>query len=256
MIAPERVSVVIQARMNSTRLPGKVLLPLAGAPALQRMVHRVRRVRCAARVVVATSTQASDDPIAALCRQEGIVCVRGALDDVLGRILRAVPAGTEAVVRLTGDCPLVDPALVDRHIECFGALPAGPRYVTNAVTRTFPDGLDVEVMSLDLLKEADRMATTLPDREHVTGWIQRHAPVTSVTQAADLSALRWVLDTASDYAAIAGIFTALLPGHPDFDSGDIYRLLLQRPDLIRTAGEVSAAEITARIGTLLRETSA
>jgi spore coat polysaccharide biosynthesis protein SpsF len=256
MIAPERVSVIIQARVSSTRLPGKVLLPLAGQPALQRMVDRVRRVRRAARVVVATSTQASDDPIAALCQEIGIACTRGALDDVLGRLLSAVPAGTEAVVRLTGDCPLVDPALVDRHIERFEALPPGPRYVTNAVTRTFPDGLDVEVMCPDLLEEADRMATMPPDREHVTGWIQRHAPVTSITQTADLSALRWVLDTASDYVAIGGIFAALLPANPEFDSKDIYRLQLQRPDLIRTAGAVSAVEITERIGTLLREGSA
>lgn len=252
MIPTARVSIVIQARMSSNRLPGKVLMPLAGRPALLRMVERVRRVRGAKHLVVATSGELSDDPVAALCREAGVACVRGPLDDVLGRVVAAVPVGCEAVVRLTGDCPLVDPALVDRHIERFGALGSGPGYVTNAVTRTFPDGLDVEVMSHELLKEADRMATSASDREHVTAWIQRNAVVTPVTQAVDLSALRWVLDTRSDYEAIAGIYERLVPGQPDFGSDAVYRLLLGHPGLIRLADGTSP-EMLRRIGTLLAE---
>jgi spore coat polysaccharide biosynthesis protein SpsF len=251
MIAPDTVVVVIQARMSSTRLPGKVLAPLAGRPAILRLVERVRRIRRASRHVVATSEDRSDDPLALTCAEHGVPCVRGSLNDVLGRVVTAIPDGCEVVVRLTGDCPLMDPALVDHHIARYEAAGSGVSYVTNAVSRTYPDGLDVEVVSRGILEEADRMATAPSDREHVTPWVQRHSAMVAVTQQVDLSALRWVLDTPSDYEALSGVYDALYPATPGFDSTAVYRLLLQRPDLIRVAGGVSVEEQMERVRGLM-----
>jgi spore coat polysaccharide biosynthesis protein SpsF len=177
---------------------------------------------------------------------------RGSLADVLERLASAVPNGCEAVVRLTGDCPLVDPDLVDHHIARFTERPSPSRYVSNVVERTYPDGLDVEIMSRALLERAERHATTTHDREHVTPWIQRHAEERiAVTQPVDLSDVRWVLDTPEDYHVIAGIYGALHPVKPRFDSLDIYRLQTKRPDLVRLAGSDSVAGALERMRRLL-----
>jgi spore coat polysaccharide biosynthesis protein SpsF len=241
------VTVVVQARLSSRRLPGKVLAPLAGAPALARMLERVGRVRHATRVVVATSVEPSDDGIVALCEGLGVPTVRGSLDDVLGRFVAAVPGEDGAVVRLTGDCPLIDPTLVDRHIERY-LRDERLRYVTNAVRRTQPDGLDVEVMSAALLRRAHREATSGYDREHVTPWIQRHvgeAATAHLTQETDLSALRWTLDTAEDLAFIAGVYDALWPAEPTFAASEVYRLLCEEPHRILTDDEPLTADARA-----------
>ncbi len=232
-----RVAVVVQARMSSVRMPGKVLAPLAGEPALQKMMDRVARMRTADERIVATSTDPADDPVAELCARLGLDCTRGPLDDVLARFVEAVPAGAEVVVRLTGDCPLIDAAIADRHVETFLREGTETDYVTNAVERTMPDGLDVEVFSRALLERAHRQATGPFDREHCTPWIRRHARLRSVTQPIDLSDLRWTLDTPADHRVIAAIYAELDPVDPSFDSGEVYRLLLRRPELIHVRGE-------------------
>jgi spore coat polysaccharide biosynthesis protein SpsF len=223
----------VQARMTSTRLPGKVLAPLAGEPAIVRMMERVARVRLAARRMVATSDDATDDAVAETCAARGIACARGPLADVLGRFARVTPPDCDAVVRLTGDCPLVDPEVVDRHVAVF--LEAWPEagYVSNAVVRTMPGGLDVEVFSRDLLLRAAREATEPYDREHVTPWIQRNASARPVTQDIDLSGLRWDLDTAADLEFLAWVYAELHPAVPAFTSRDVYRLLSRHPERIR-----------------------
>jgi len=246
-----RVAVIVQARMSSSRLPGKVLSQLAGAPAIVRMIERIRRVRNVARVLVATSDDASDDPLVAECNLRRIESVRGSLDDVLDRLAKAAPADCGVVVRLTGDCPLVDPELVDRHVERYAAAGSEDVYVSNAVRRTYPDGLDVEVMSRHLLAEAARVATDGYDREHVTPWIQRNATQVAITQSIDLSDVRLVLDTPSDYSAIAGIYDMLYPVNERFSSADVYRLLIDRPDLIRLAGDASVEGARDRMRRLL-----
>jgi len=245
--AVPRAIVVVQARTSSTRLPGKVLLPLAGKPAIVRMMERVRRIAGAEQAIVATSDDPTDNRLADVCREHGVPCTRGSLQDVLGRVLAAVPPHFDAVVRLTGDCPLVDPALVDLHLMRYREGQPQVEYVTNAVVRTYPDGLDVEVMRRDLLAAADRSATSATDREHVTPWIQRHVQPLAVKQAVDLSALRWVLDTQSDYDAIAAVYAELLGDDEDFDSGMVYRLLVERPHLVRVAGDADVTEMVARI---------
>jgi spore coat polysaccharide biosynthesis protein SpsF len=236
--------------MSSSRLPGKVLAPLAGEPALARMMERVLRIDGADHRVVATSTDPSDDPVADACARRDIHCARGALDDVLARFLVAVPADHEIVVRLTGDCPLVDPDLVDRHLQRFLHEQPHVDYVSNVVERTMPDGLDVEVLTRPLLEEAQRRASSEFDREHVTPWIRRHARCLAVTQEVNLSALRWTLDTARDYEVLAAIYDELHPSRADFDSREVYELLLRRPELIHVAGsdEPSDTERAAWLG--------
>jgi spore coat polysaccharide biosynthesis protein SpsF len=231
-----KVAVIVQARMSSSRLPGKVLLPLAGAPALARMMERVARVRGVAASLVATSDRRDDDAIVRCAERFGFEVRRGPLDDVLARVDRAVPRGCDVVVRLTADCPLVDPALVERHLARYARARSPAGYVTNAVVRTQPDGLDVEVVSRALLRRAARLARDPYDREHVLPWVRRRARLLPVTQATDLSGLRWTLDTRADYRVIRAIYAALYERNPRFGATDVYRLLLRRPALIRVAG--------------------
>jgi spore coat polysaccharide biosynthesis protein SpsF (cytidylyltransferase family) len=251
-----RIAVIVQARTTSARLPGKVLLPLAGAPAIARMWERVARIRCAQAHILATSTDPSDDALADVCRAHRIDVVRGPLDDVLARFVAALPEDADAVVRLTGDCPLVDPVLVDRHIERFVAAGGAAEYVTNAVVRTMPDGLDVEVVSRRALLDAHEHATRPADREHVLPWVARHTRVTHVTDPVDLSDLRLTLDTPDDYAALAAIYEDLYRTNPRFGARDVYHRLVQRPEWIRFApgiarDDVRVADAVARLGSQL-----
>ena len=253
-----RVVIVVQARVSSTRLPDKVLRPLAGAPALVRLMERVGRVAGADERVVATSDDATDDRVASLCRDHDIRCVRGPLHDVLARYHAAgVAAGAEVVVRITGDCPLLDPALIDTCIARFHENAPHVDYCSNVDERTFPDGLDVEVLSFRALDGAFHGASMRSDREHVTPYVRRHFRKCTVAQAVDLSDLRWTLDYVEDYTVIAAIYEALYARTPSFTVRDVYGLLLERPELIWTSTRrpVDAAgrqDVCARIEELLR----
>ena len=157
---------VLQARAGSSRLPGKVLADLAGKPMLLRQVERIAAARRIEKLVIATSTSTQDDELAGLCAEAGIACHRGALEDVLDRVHGAARAqAADWIVRLTGDCPLIDPSVIDLVIDT--ATQSGADYVTNAVEPTWPDGLDVEVARMEALDAAWREATLPSEREHV-----------------------------------------------------------------------------------------
>ena len=241
----QNVALIVQARTGSSRLPGKVLMPLAGLPAIVRMMQRLERVESAASRLVATSDRAEDDPLVEVCRRHAIEVSRGPLDDVLARVSAAVPPDCEVVVRLTGDCPLVEPALVDRHVALFRDGQPSAEYVTNAVVRTYPDGLDVEVVSRETLSRAARCATSAHDREHVMPWVRRHARMLPVTQEVDLADMRWTLDTRADYELISAVYDALCGDSPDFASDDVYRLMLERPELILLADAADSSSARA-----------
>lgn len=230
------VVILVQARMSSKRLPGKVTRPLAGQPSILRMMARVAQVSLADERWLVTSQDPSDDELFRLTQAAGINCFRGSLEDVLGRFVAACPRSADTVVRLTGDCPLIDPGLVDAVIREHLAAQPNVDYSSNAVERTQPDGLDVEVFSRSILERAAREATLTSDREHVTPWIIRAGRKRAHRQRVDLSALRWTLDTEADYQNIAAIYEALHPMKPHFDRFDVYRLLVSEPSLIRVAG--------------------
>jgi spore coat polysaccharide biosynthesis protein SpsF len=241
-----RIIAVVQARMTSTRLPGKVLMPLAGSPAILRMMERVSKASLVDKALVATSSDPSDDVIVRTCEEHGIECARGPLNDVLARFVAAVPSDFDAVVRLTGDCPLTDPSLVDRHVLLYCREQPWAEYVSNAVVRTQPKGLDVEVVKREMLLRAAKEAVSPYDREHVLPWVQRRARIVPVTQEVDLSPLRLTVDTRADYAAISAIYETVYARNPEFTTRDVYRVLLERPEFIQVDPGVPANTLLRR----------
>lgn len=209
---------VLQARLSSRRLPGKVLRPLLGEPMLGRQVERLRRSRAITRLVLATSDDASDDPLAAYAGAIGLPVVRGPLDDVLARFVLVLIAhpGAEHLVRLTADCPLADPTLADRCVETH--LAEGADYTANTFGRTFPKGLDVEVVRADALRAAAREASDPYDREHVTPFViarPERFRQASVTRDPP-ERWRWTVDTPEDFAFVEAVYRDLYPADPAF----------------------------------------
>lgn len=192
---------VVQARTSSSRLPGKVLAEVEGEPMLAMLLARVHAARRLERVVVATSTRPDDDPVADLAARLGTEVHRGSLEDVLGRVAAAAAGHRGPVVRLTGDCPLLDPAVIDAVVDQLEDAPDAV-YASNVEPRrTFPHGLDVEAVRADTLAELDRDVTDAQLREHVTLAARRapdRYPAVGVTCDEDLSELRWTVDLPSD----------------------------------------------------------
>ena len=223
---------VLQARMSSTRLPGKVMAPILGQPMLLRQLERVGRARGFDRLLVATSSSPTDDAVARLCADNSIECFRGSLHDVLDRFVQAAkPYSPEHLVRLTADCPLADADVIDRVIQCHheGCFD----YTSNTRSRTFQHGLDVEVCRFVCLEQAWREAIRPFDREHVMPylWGSDRFRVVQVHQEQDHSHLRWTVDVAEDLELVRQIYVSLYPSNPAFTTDDIMRLLSRRPEL-------------------------
>lgn len=209
MPAEKRVFVV-QARMTSTRLPGKVLLDLGGAPLLERLLERLKRCRTADEIAVACSDGPADDELARLARSWGVSVFRGSESDVLSRYLgaaRAAKAGV--VVRVTADCPLICPEVCDKVVEALG----DADYASNTLRYTYPRGLDCEAFTMAALERSAAEATSAPAREHVTWYIHSEArdsfKVRSIEDSDDNSALRWTVDEPVDLAAVRALWTGL-----------------------------------------------
>ncbi|MCE4556111.1 cytidylyltransferase domain-containing protein [Roseateles cellulosilyticus] len=235
-MTPPRTLAVVQARLSSSRLPGKVLMPLHGMPMILFMLARVRRTTRIDEIVLATSTDASDDPLADAVAAAGYTVHRGPLDDVLARFVGAVePRAADWVVRLTGDCPLIDPAIVDRVIS--QAQSERLDYCTNADPASFPDGLDVEVCTRAALLASATDARLQSEREHVTLFIRNHPErfrLNHLRAVADLSALRWTVDHADDLALVQALVAAIAArgGDPlQADLFDLLRVVSEQPQL-------------------------
>ena len=230
-----RTVAIVEARMRSSRLPGKVLRPILGRPMLQHLVERLRRARTLDGIVVATTADSSDDPVEALTSALGVGLFRGSEEDVLGRVLEAAHrAPADVIVEVTGDCPLVDPALVDQLVVLYRT--GGYDYVSNVLERTYPRGMDVQVFATTALEAADRATGDPVHREHVSLYIYEHPEtfrlhnVRSGLPAAQAD-LRLTVDTAEDLALVTAIFEALQPSRPGFSLSDILALLERRPEL-------------------------
>lgn len=232
----EAIWAVVVAREGSTRLPGKHTLPLAGRPALARLLERLARSRYLRGIVFATTTGPEDDVLERVANEMGVRTFRGSAADVLDRTVRAARSvGADVIVDITGDCPLVDHRIVDRVIEAF--LEQGPDYAANIIPPTYPNGMDVQVYATRVLEEVDRLTRDPADREHVTLYIYEHpqryrllnltAPPTQ-----QWPELRLTLDTREDYALISAVYDALFPAAPDFALDDMLALLRRRPQLL------------------------
>jgi spore coat polysaccharide biosynthesis protein SpsF len=200
-----KTAIIVQARMTSRRLPGKVLLPLAGRPMLAQQIRRLQLCTAADAIVIATTVHASDDPIAELARSEGAGCYRGNEDDVLSRYVGAARmAKADVVVRVTADCPWIDAQVIDRVVRALIDDAAQCDYAANLLDRTYPRGLDAEAFWLDTLLRMDRLGRSAAAREHVTIVARLEHPELflrrSVVDSEDNSDLRWTVDTPDDLA--------------------------------------------------------
>jgi len=232
---------LIQARLDSRRLPGKVLRTLAGQPMLWHVVERTRAARGLDGVVVATSDEPAEEPIRAFCRERSIPCFAGSKHDVLDRFYQAARAhGADAVVRITGDCPLVDPDVVSRVVQCFAAgdydhfavcAGAGTEGVREG---RFPDGLDAECVRVTALERAWRDATSPYEREHVTPYLWQNPALFrlgALLAEGDHSSVRLVVDYAEDFARVEAIYAALHADAKPFGLKEVLELLASRPEL-------------------------
>ncbi|HEX3082937.1 MAG TPA: glycosyltransferase family protein [Pyrinomonadaceae bacterium] len=206
-----RVVGIIQARTGSVRLPGKVLRKLAGEPMLAHVARRVQGARTLDEVVVATTTLPGDDAIAELCADGGISCFRGSENDLLDRYYRAaLEYRGEAIVRVTADCPLIDSLIIDRVVDEFLEHQPDVEYASNIFPdRSYPRGLDTEIIRFDVLERVWRTDQNPAWREHVTSYIHRHPEAFStrcVRGDADYSHLRWTVDTPQDFELVTRIY--------------------------------------------------
>jgi spore coat polysaccharide biosynthesis protein SpsF len=227
-----KVIAIVQARMGSTRLPGKVLADIHGHPMLWCVVQRTRAAETVDEIVVATTTEPADDLIVAFCREHRVSCFRGSEPDVLDRYYQAArQRGAEAVVRITSDCPLIDPEVIDKTVRAF--LVERPDYASNCVVRTYPRGVDNEVMTFRALELAWREARQPYQRVHVTPYIYENPgkfKILSVTGEQDHSAYRWTVDTAEDLEFVRAVY-ARCEGE-GFLLRDVVRLLERVPELV------------------------
>lgn len=234
---------VIQARMGSSRLPGKVLMPILGKPVLWHIVQRLKKAEGIDQVIIATSRLTRDNPIAEFCQKQNVFCFRGDEVDVLDRFYQAAKAsGAEDLIRITGDCPLADPELIGQVIHyyydygfeyCGVATGAGVAH--EGFNGRFPDGLDAEIFSFAVLERAWKEADGVLYREHVTPYLWKHPDKFKNgvfrSEKKDYSQMRWTMDNAEDYDLIRNIYESLYPENPGFLMKDILELMKKEPGL-------------------------
>jgi spore coat polysaccharide biosynthesis protein SpsF len=223
---------ILQARMSSTRLPGKILKPILGRPMLMHQIDRIKRVKGIDRLIVATTDQPEDNGVEELCNSNGVEVFRGDLNDVLKRYYdAAITARPEIVTRLTGDCPLFDAEVADLVINFFHT--GQYDYATNAVEPTYPDGLDLEVFRFECLEADYKNAQLQSEREHVTPWIRKQTQykIGHFKGPQDWSDLRWTVDEPRDFELVEMIYNHLYPENPQFGYRDVLAYLEERSDL-------------------------
>jgi spore coat polysaccharide biosynthesis protein SpsF len=216
--------------MTSTRLPGKILKTVLGRPLLEIEVERLRQIPKTPEIWIATTTNREDAPTVELAQKLKLPVFCGSEADVLGRYYEcAVRAGASAVVRVTADCPLIDPDVISEMICLYAGKPGA--YVQNVVDRTFPRGLDAEIFSFAALEEAHRNATEPSDREHVTPYIRRHFPAETLRSASgNYSNHRWTVDTREDFELVRRILEAVYPQNSRFRMKDVLQVLEDHPE--------------------------
>ncbi|NQT66900.1 MAG: glycosyltransferase family protein [Actinobacteria bacterium] len=226
---------IIQARMSSTRLPGKVLLDLEGKCVLEHVINRVNSAKMIDDVIVATTIKKEDLQILKICNSIGIKVFCGSEENVLDRYYQAAKLfNPEHIVRITSDCPMIDPKVIDKVINLH--LKEKADYTTNVITETFPDGEDVEIFTFETLNKAWRNAKLLSEREHVTPYIKKHPKIFKIRNLENdknLSNKRWTLDNPEDYEFIKVIYKNLYVKNHLFGVEEILDFLNRNPDVER-----------------------
>lgn len=242
-----RIEIFVQARMGSTRLPGKILKQVLGKPLLLYQIERLKEVTLADCCRILTTTEKADDQIVSFCKDHGIPVFRGPEEDVLSRYHQAaLEYRPDAIVRVSSDCPLIDPKVVNDIIRTYRDGFPQWEYVSNCITRTFPRGLDAEIFSFEALDKAFRLSIDKGEREHVTLHMYRHPELyrlRNVTNSEDLSDYRWTVDTTEDFELIKRILEHLYPRKPDFRMQDVLQLLNEHPDWKRINEGVKQKEV-------------
>jgi spore coat polysaccharide biosynthesis protein SpsF len=222
--------IIIQARMTSTRLPGKILKNICGKPMLELQVERLRQIHSAPEIWIATTTNKEDEPTVELAKKLRIPFFRGSEHDVLSRYYEcAKTAKATWVMRVTADCPLIDPDVLEEILKLFTQAP--DHYVQNVVERTYPRGLDAEVFAFEALEDAYKNALSPTDREHVTPYIRKKYPAKTLCYASsNLAQHRWTVDTPEDFELIRRIFEAIYPTNSKFRLKDVLQILARHPE--------------------------
>lgn len=235
----KRICATIEARMTSSRLPGKVLKPYCGKPNLQHIIERLMRSRYIDDVVVATTVNETDTPIVELCQQIGCSCFRGSEEDVLLRVLGAAQSvHADVIVEITGDCPVIDWRHTDELVAFFFS--GDYDYVSNIITRTYPRGFDTQVFPVSVLNRVNALTQSPVDHEHVSLYIYTHPEIFRLGSMEAPEPMRHAelgitLDNADDYALICELYQRLYPGNPDFSGQDVVDCILADPQLTQRA---------------------
>lgn len=229
-----KTAIIVQTRMTSTRLPGKVLKEVLGKTLLEYLIERLRRVELANAMIIATTINDSDLPIVDICNRLGVHVTRGSEYDVLARYYETARLhNVDLIVRVTSDCPLIDPQVIDKAIRFFHEHDTAYDYVTNGLTQSYPYGMSTEVIPFRVLEEAAREGYAEPEREHVTPFIylrpERYR-IGQVIHEENLSRHRWTVDTPEDFELVRRILEALYPTNPEFGMRDVLSLLRSHPE--------------------------
>ena len=243
----KKVVATIEARMTSTRLPGKVLLEIGGKPALAYMINRIKQSRLVDDIVVATTVNDSDEPIIDLCNKIGCKYYRGSEEDVLLRVLEAAKSvNADILVELTGDCPFIDPDIIDRVVKLYFS--GDYDYASNIVERSFPDGFDTQVFSVQSLEKVSRLTDDPIDRVHVSCYFYNHPQKFKLAnligdQDSTWPDLRLTIDEPADYQLLKLIDEKLQDRKGMFSVNEVISLLKQEPELVELNKHVRAKEL-------------
>lgn len=242
-----RVGIIVQARMTSTRLPGKVLMPVLGKSLLEYQLERLLRVRNSDEIIIATTKNDSDQAIVDFCHRVGVKVFRGSEEDVLSRYYDAtLESKLDVVVRVTSDCPVIDPNVVSEVIDTYLANSTICDYVSNTLIRNFPRGMDTEVFPFELLEKAHFNAIEPHQREHVTPYIYQNPHLfrlVNVPYRKDASRHRWTVDTPEDFELIRRIIEELYPKNPAFELEVILELMDRHPDWFELNSQIEQKKL-------------
>lgn len=242
MINGQKIIATIEARMTSTRLPGKVMLPFVGKPDLEIMIERLQRSRTVDAIVVATTTNPKDEAIVRLCRKLGVPFYRGSEADVLKRLVEAAQSvSADIIIETTSDCPIIDWRHIDHLVNLFFS--GNYDYVSNIITRSFPIGFDVQVFPLSVLQQVETIAQKYTYREHPSFYIYTHPDQFRLKNWRARGRMYWpdlrvTLDTQEDYQALTEVFNHLYPQNPDFSATDVVDFLRSHSEIVSINSQV------------------